>query len=133
MIIFGVVGAVFAFSLYVFLTTENTIIIVNESALQPKENVVEGVEQPEPESQQEEPVLNSRIQILETGVGFLNVRSDASLQAAKVGTVKPGEVYEYTETKNDWYKITHPELANAWVFGQYVRKVDRSSDLFGGE
>mgnify|MGYP001580931107 FL=1 len=74
----------------------------------------------------------ARIQILQTDVGFLNVRDGASTSAKKIGTVKPGEVYEYTEIKDNWYHIVHTTLQNAWVFGQYVKEVDRSSDLFGG-
>ena len=127
----GIVGAVFLFSLYVLLTTENTVIVINEAAVEPKE--VFATENKQAELEKEAPAPNPRLQIAETDVGFLNVRIDASLQSSKVGTVKPGEVFEYTETKNDWYRIVHPELENAWVFGQYVRKIDRSSDLFGGE
>jgi hypothetical protein len=124
-------GGIFAFSVYIFLTTENTIIVVNEVAAEPKEVFLAAPVQeqaPEPEALEQNP----RIQILETGVGFLNVRSDASVSSQKVGTVKPGEVYEYTETKNNWYRIVHPTLQNAWVSGEYVKVVDRSSDLFGG-
>lgn len=129
--IFLIVGAVFAFSLYVFLTTENTIIVVNEAAGESQE-VFLAAPVPEQEPELEAPEENSRIQILETGVGFLNVRSDAQVTSAKVGTVKPGDVYEYTETKNNWYRIIHPEFQNAWVSGEYVKIVDRSSDLFQG-
>ena len=78
------------------------------------------------------PAPNPRVEILDTGVGFLNVRDGASISAAKVGTVKPGEVYEYTEVKDNWYHIVHPALKNAWVFGQYAKIVNRSTDLFGG-
>ncbi|MEK7542596.1 MAG: SH3 domain-containing protein [Patescibacteria group bacterium] len=135
-LMFCIVGAVFAFSLYVLLTTENTVVVINEAAAEPKEVFVVENSQPEPESEGTvspagEPAPNPRLQILETSVGFLNVRSDATLEAQKVGTVKPGEVYEYTETKNTWYRIVHPELQNAWVSGEYVKVVDRSSDLFG--
>jgi len=128
--IVGIVAAVFGFSLYVLLTTENTIIVVNEAAQEPKEMVVAPTN-PLPEAAA--PALNPRVEILDTGIGFLNVRDGASTSAAKVGTVKPGEVYEYTEFKDNWYHIVHPTLQNAWVFGQYAKVVDRSSDLFGGE
>ena len=124
----GVAG-VFVFMLYVLLTTKNTIIVVNEAASEPKEVVAEPVNPPAPETTA--PAPNPRVQILETGVGFLNVRDGASPQAAKIGKVKPGEVYEYTEVKDNWYHIVHPTLKTAWVSGQYVKEVDRSSDLFG--
>jgi len=121
----GIVAAVFVFSLYVLLTTKNTIIVVNEAANEPKEVVVEPT--PAPEA----PAVNPRIEILDTGIGFLNVRDGASSSAKKIGTVKPGEVYEYTELKDNWYRIVHPTLQNGWVFGQYAKVVDRSTDLFG--
>ncbi len=131
MLLIAMVVAVFAFSLYVFLTTENTVIVVNEAASEPKEVIVTGSAQPKPEVEQ--PELNPRIRILETGVGFLNVRENGSMQAKQVGRVLPGEVYEYTQSQNNWYKIVHPEFPNAWVSGQYIEVVDRSSDLMGGE
>ena len=123
------VAAVFAFSLYILLTTENKIIVINEAMQEPKEMVLEPTPAPEPVA----PAPNPRIEILDTGVGFLNVRNGPSTSATKVGTVKPGEVYEYTEVKDNWYRIVHPSFKEAWVFGQYAKIVDRSSDLFGGE
>jgi uncharacterized protein YgiM (DUF1202 family) len=124
----GIVAAVFGFSLYVLLITKNTIIVINEAAQGPTEVVVAPTNPPTPEA----PAPNSRVQILTTDVGFLNVRDGASTSATKVGTVKPGEVYEYTEIKDNWYHLAHPTLKEAWVFGQYVKEVDRSTDLFGG-
>ena len=130
--IVGIVAAVFAFSLYVLLTTENTIIVVNPAANAPEELTVVSPDPAVAAEEEQLPMPKARIQILETGVGFLNVRDGASTSAKKIGTVKPGEVYEYTEIKDNWYHIVHTTLQNAWVFGQYVKEVDRSSDLFGG-
>lgn len=129
-VMIGVVAAAFGFSLYVLLTTKNTIIVVNEAVNAPIETVVT------PPAPQEAPPVggllpNARVQVLQTDVGFLNVRNGASTSATKVGTVKPGDVYEYTEVKDNWYHIAHPTLKEAWVFGQYVKEVDRSTDLFG--
>lgn len=120
-VMIGFVGAVFAFSLYVLLTTKNTVVVVNEAASEPQEVFVPASNPPAPEP--EVPAPNPRIQILETSVGFLNVRDGASTQAKKIGTVKPGEVYEYTETKDNWYRIVHAQLQNAWVSGEYVKMV----------
>ncbi|GEM_PF-7130286 len=131
-VMIGIVAGVFGFSLYVLLTTKNTVIVVNEAVNAPIEMVVEATNSPVSEESQL-PLPKSRVQILETDVGFLNVRDGASTSAKKVGTVKPGEVYEYTEVKDNWYHIAHPTLKDAWVFGQYVKEVDRSTDLFGGE
>ena len=128
--IVGIVAAVFGFSLYVLLTTENTIIVINEAANEPKEVEVTPTNPQTPPTPA--PTANPRIEILDTGIGFLNVRAGAATSAAKVGTVKPGEVYEYTEVKDNWYHIVHPTLPSAWVSGQYAKVVDRSTDLFGG-
>ena len=130
-VVIGVgIAGVFLFSLYVLLTTENTTIVVNEAVEQPKEVFVTGDNLQVPEVVVEEPELTRRVRISETGIGFLNVRDGSNLQAKKIGTVKPQEVYEYTEVENNWYHIVHPELQEAWVSGLYVKEVDRSSDLF---
>ena len=130
-VVIGVgIAGVFLFSLYVLLTTENTTIVVNEAVEESKEVFITGDNLPVPEVVVEEPELTRRVRISETGIGFLNVRDGSSLQAKKIGTVKPQEVYEYTEVENNWYHIVHPELQEAWVSGLYVKEVDRSSDLF---
>ena len=131
-VVIGVgIAGVFLFSLYVLLTTENTIIVVNEAVEESKEVFITGDNLPIPEVVvEEEPEFTRRVRISETGIGFLNVRDGSNLQAKKIGTVKPQEVYEYTEVENNWYHIVHPELQEAWVSGLYVKEVDRSSDLF---
>ena len=130
-VVIGVgIAGVFLFSLYVLLTTENTIIVVNEAVEESKEVFITGDNLQVPEVVEEEPEFTRRVRISETGIGFLNVRDGSNLQAKKIGTVKPQEVYEYTEVENNWYHIVHPELQEAWVSGLYVKEVDRSSDLF---
>jgi hypothetical protein len=133
--LFAVIGAVALFSLYVLMNTEKTIIVINEAAESEKEVFIAGMNPSEPERTIEEEQaakIPPRVQILETGVGFLNVRDSGSAQGVKIGRVKPGEVYEYTEQKNDWYHLVgHEEFGEGWVSGQYVKEVDRSADLFG--
>lgn len=126
------VAGVFLFSVYVLVTTENTTIVVNEAVEETKEVFVTRDDLQIPKVIEEEPELTQRVRISETGIGFLNVRDGSSVQAKKIGTVKPQEVYEYTEVENNWYRLVHPELDEAWVSGLYVEEVDRSSDLFGG-
>ena len=127
----GIAAAgVFLFSLYVLVTTENTTIVVNEAVSEPKEVFITGNNPQISEAIEEEPELAQRVRISETGIGFLNVRDGSSVQAKKIGTVKPDEVYEFTEVENNWYRIAHPDLQEAWVSGLYVEEVDRSSDLF---
>jgi hypothetical protein len=134
--LFIVVGVVALFSLYVLMNTEKTIVVINEAAEPQKEVFIAGVT-PSKSSEfaaedQPQAEVPSRIQILETGVGFLNVRNASSAKGTKVGRVKPGEVYEYTEQENDWYHLVgNEEFGEGWVSGQYVKEVDRSVDLFG--
>lgn len=67
-----------------------------------------------------------KIKILETGLGFLNIREKASLESEIVGRVIPGEEYENTGQKEEWYEIIYEkgkeEIKDkkGWVFGEYV-------------
>src|SRR3989344_7381705 len=124
----ALVGGIFAFSLYVFFTTENTVIVKNEAASKPEELFVAGNTPSAPELPPAggEEETNPRIRILETGVGFLNVRDGASLQTRQIGRVLPGDVYEYTQVRDNWYRILHPDLGEGWVSGQYAQEVERA-------
>ncbi|HZX49743.1 MAG TPA: SH3 domain-containing protein [Candidatus Paceibacterota bacterium] len=103
------------------LKTRNTVIVINEAATAPQERVV--TESPQPQAEAPEPV--PQVRISQTSVGYLNVRKSGSAQAEKIGEVKPGEVYEFTEVVNNWYHIVHPTLGEAaWVSGQYVTEVE---------
>jgi len=59
--------------------------------------------------------------VLETSTGSLNVREDATVSAAKIGEVTPGDEYEYIEEANGWYKIILNEDEEGWVFGDFVK------------
>lgn len=61
-----------------------------------------------------------RLKVNQTSVGYLNVRSEASSASKLTAKINPGQVYEYTEQKNGWYKIVLPTGQNGWVSGQYV-------------
>ncbi len=63
------------------------------------------------------------LKILETGIGYLNIRKEPSLAADVVGKAKPGDTYEYKEVKNGWYEIVISVPPTGWVFGDYVEEI----------
>lgn len=70
------------------------------------------------------PIPAKRLKILDTKVGFLNVRQEPSLNAKVIKKAKPGETFEYQDIKNNWYEIILTASPSAgWVFGEYVEEI----------
>ena len=64
--------------------------------------------------------LNSKnLTILDTPTGFLNVRSNPSVDSKVLTTVKPKEKHVYTEVTDGWYKIKANDVTG-WVYGEYI-------------
>lgn len=61
-----------------------------------------------------------KIKILDTGTGFLRVRSEPSTSGSEVAQVKPDEEFEVLEEKNSWYKIEYASGQEGWVSGEFV-------------
>ncbi len=71
-----------------------------------------------------EPIQPKKLKILETGVGFLNVRQEPVLSAKIVQKVKPGEIFAYQDIQDNWYEIILEASPSAgWVFGDYVEEI----------
>lgn len=64
----------------------------------------------------------SKIRVLETPTGWLNVRQEDSLKADIIGKVYPKEEYVYLEEKEGWYLITLTDARKGWINGIYVEK-----------
>lgn len=64
-----------------------------------------------------------KVKILSTETGYLNVRSEPSTSGTIVGTVNPGDEFEYEEIQNDWYKIKINPSLSGWVSGEYVEQI----------
>lgn len=64
----------------------------------------------------------SKAEILETGLGYLRVRSGPSLSSSESGRVKPKEKYPFLEEKSGWVKIMLNDGTEGWVSSQYVKK-----------
>jgi hypothetical protein len=66
-----------------------------------------------------------KIQILPTQIGFLRVRQSPDTTAQQITTVKPGEIYEYSDVQAGWYKITLADGTLGWVSGSFVKEVSQ--------
>lgn len=73
----------------------------------------------------------NQVQILDTGTGFLNVRSQPSLNGSVVGRVEQGDIYPYSEIEGDWYQISNSQDATGeatfttgWVSADFVEEID---------
>lgn len=80
-----------------------------------------------PEEEREE--AKDEVEILETSVGFLRVRSEPSTLGEEVARVTPGSRYTLLETdeRTGWYKIEYKEGESGWISNQYAKKVQASS------
>jgi len=64
------------------------------------------------------------LQILSTGLGYLNVRDKASTGGEIITKVYPEETYEYTDEQDGWYEIILNEDEVGWVFGKYIKLME---------
>lgn len=60
--------------------------------------------------------------ILDTPTGFLRVRQNASVGAAEIARVSPGETVELVQEANGWYLIKLSDGAQGWISAQYAQK-----------
>ena len=58
--------------------------------------------------------------IANSSTGYVNIRSQPSLNAAVIGKAHPGDAYTYTQTQNGWYQVVLPNSSSGWINGQYV-------------
>lgn len=92
------------------------------------------VEVPTPQPVLSETISNlGKIEILDTGVGFLRVRQEPGISSSVLGQVKQGETYNVLEeSDNNWYKIKvilntnsgESQQFEGWVSGEFVRRLD---------
>jgi hypothetical protein len=63
-----------------------------------------------------------KVRILETGVGFLRVRSGPGTNYSEIGKATPGDKYNYLGKSGDWFKINF-NGDNGWVHSDYAEKL----------
>jgi hypothetical protein len=64
------------------------------------------------------------VEILDTPVGFLRVRAEASTSSEEVARVNPGEFYPLLDEDNGWYQIEYESDKEGWISGQYAEKFE---------
>lgn len=114
---FVIVGGV----LFVIFQIEDTMVVERKSLSRNSIDELPSSIIPEP-TVAEQTVL--RLRIRENSAGFLNVRKGFSQTTEKIGTVQPGEMYEYTAVQNNWYHILIPEKDEGWVSGEYIQVIE---------
>jgi len=71
----------------------------------------------------EEEALNKgedMVLILETEIGWLNVRSGQGVSFDLIGRVSPGESYPLLEEQEKWYKIKVSDRLSGWISSAYT-------------
>lgn len=64
-----------------------------------------------------------QLKILESPLGFVNVRSGPGVNYKKLREAKPGEVYEYTTKESGWYRIVDANGTAGWISEQYAQQL----------
>ena len=75
------------------------------------------------EEEKELSVISEKVQILETGTGWLRVRSEPSLSGVEITKVDVGKKYEVIQKESDWYEIKVDEDTSGWISSQYASLV----------
>lgn len=65
-----------------------------------------------------------KVEILETGTGFLRVRDNNSLGGKEIERVNPGESYELIEEQPGWYQIKLKDGTLGWISSQFAKKLE---------
>ena len=64
------------------------------------------------------------LEILETSLGYLNVRQGAGTNFPKIGQVGSGEAFTILDEQVGWYEIEFDDNQTGWVSGQYVSVIE---------
>ena len=85
-----------------------------------------GNSQPQPDQADDAPVVvpTRTLEILETSLGYLNVRQGAGTNFPKIGQVGSGEAFTILDEQVGWYEIEFDDNQTGWVSGQYVSVIE---------
>jgi hypothetical protein len=67
-------------------------------------------------------VPNEQVLILDTPTGFLRVRQSASVNAAELARVQPGEKLDVVQESNGWYLVRLSDGIQGWISSEYAQK-----------
>ncbi len=70
----------------------------------------------------EKPVF-TKVKILATPTGWLNVRSMPAPSEKLLGRVYPGNEYIFEAERNGWYYIVIPKGIDGWISGEYAKTI----------
>jgi hypothetical protein len=63
-----------------------------------------------------------QVMILQTPTGFLRVRQSASVNAAEIARVEPGDKLDVVQEANGWYLIRLTDGTQGWISSEYAQK-----------
>lgn len=66
-------------------------------------------------------VSEKTVEILETTVGYLRVRSEASVASEELARVEPGDRFKYVDEDGQWVKIEYEEGKAGWVSKEFTK------------
>lgn len=61
------------------------------------------------------------VEILETSVGYLRVRSESSVASEELARVEPGDKFKFVEEDGEWVKIEYEEGKVGWVSKEFTK------------
>lgn len=67
---------------------------------------------------------SGQIEILDTPNGFLRVREEPTTSSAEITRLKTGDVVEYIDEQDGWYKVKLDSGETGWVSSIYVKVVN---------
>ncbi len=70
-----------------------------------------------------QPLIELKVKIKETGLGYLNVRQGPGLGHPKIGQAVSGQEYILVSQQKDWYQIQLDEKTTGWVYSIYAEKL----------
>jgi type IV pilus assembly protein PilM len=65
-----------------------------------------------------------KVQIINTGTGFLNVREGPGTNNPKIGQALPGEEYLFIAEEDDWYQIELDQETVGWVSSNFAELIE---------
>jgi hypothetical protein len=69
------------------------------------------------------PAATGKIQIIDTGTGWLRVHIDPTVTASESAKVNTGDKFTPIEEQNGWIKIEYSPGQFGWVSSEYVKKI----------